>query len=192
MPANRMKAEVASTLNVIGSSSAMVSAGPRPGSTPIAVPSVVPTRHHIRFIGVSAIEKPCPSCDRTSMPLAPQQAFDQTGADVDAKELGEAEIGDDGDDKADGNVAHNIAAAEAVRDQHEHGGGGGGETERHDQDHVDDEPGGDEAECAPVDRDLSLLLRLPAAARRLDDQENGEQREARRGNGGKYRRSDLG
>src|SRR5215207_2594752 len=124
--------------------------------------------------------------------LASQQAFDQTGADVDAKELGEAEIGDDGHHKADGRVAQNIAAAEAVRDQHEHGGGGGGETERHDQDHVDDEPGGDEAECAPVDRDLSLLLRLPAAARSLDDQKNGEQREARRGNGGKYRRSDLG
>ena len=58
MPANRMKAAVGSTLKVIGSSSAMVSAGPRPGSTPIAVPSVVPTRHHIRLIGVSATAKP--------------------------------------------------------------------------------------------------------------------------------------
>ena len=36
----------------------MVSAGPRPGSTPMAVPSVVPTRHHKRLVGVKATAKP--------------------------------------------------------------------------------------------------------------------------------------
>lgn len=34
---------------VIGSSSAMVSAGPMPGSTPTAVPTNTPTKHHIRL-----------------------------------------------------------------------------------------------------------------------------------------------
>src|SRR5262245_58316602 len=70
MPAKRMNAAVGSTLKVIGKSSAMVSAGPRPGRTPIAVPSVVPTRHHTRFIGVSATEKPLRSCEKASTATA--------------------------------------------------------------------------------------------------------------------------
>jgi len=49
-----MSAPLASTLVVIGSSSATVTAGPTPGSTPTAVPSMQPTRHHIRFCMVSA------------------------------------------------------------------------------------------------------------------------------------------
>ena len=45
MPANRMNAPTGSLkLNVIGSSSAIVSAGPMPGSTPTSVPSVTPAR----------------------------------------------------------------------------------------------------------------------------------------------------
>jgi hypothetical protein len=36
----------------------MVSAGPTPGSTPIAVPSVTPRKPHIRFFNVSATAKP--------------------------------------------------------------------------------------------------------------------------------------
>src|SRR6476619_2143443 len=101
MPANRMKAAVGSTLKVIGSSSAIVSAGPNPGRTPIAVPSVVPTRHHIRFTGVSATAKPLASCASVSMPAsapeprpdrgdtALEQLLDQPGADVPAQRLGE-------------------------------------------------------------------------------------------------------
>ena len=49
MPANMISAPVGSTFAVAGSSSAMVSAGPTPGSTPMAVPSVTPTKPHIRF-----------------------------------------------------------------------------------------------------------------------------------------------
>ncbi len=36
----------------------MVNAGPTPGSTPMAVPSVTPTNPHIRFLIVSATAKP--------------------------------------------------------------------------------------------------------------------------------------
>src|SRR6185369_12273105 len=96
MPAKRMKAAVGSTLKVIGSSSAMVSAGPSPGRTPIAVPSVVPTRHHIRLVGVSAIAKPLRSCENASMSGVspdPQHALDrvldQPCADIDAEGPGE-------------------------------------------------------------------------------------------------------
>src|SRR5262252_4180073 len=107
MPANRMKAEVGSTLKVIGRRSAMVSAGPSPGSTPIAVPSVVPTRHHNRFVGVSATAKPLRSCENASMSAALHadhlfdRALEPAGADIDAERRGEAEIGDEGESRAD-------------------------------------------------------------------------------------------
>src|SRR5215210_9567881 len=107
MPANRIKAAVGSTLKVIGSSSAMVRAGPRPGSTPIAVPSVVPTRHHIRLTGVSATAKPPSSCAKASISAArhAEQAFqrilDETSADIDPKRLGKTGIGDERESGAD-------------------------------------------------------------------------------------------
>src|SRR5882724_11154846 len=122
MPANRMKAEVGSTLKVIGSSSAMVSAGPRPGSTPMAVPSVVPTRHHIRLTGVSATAKPFISCEKASISgalfrLRADDALDgvlhQARADIDAERLGKAEIGDEREGRADSGVAQNLPRAEA-------------------------------------------------------------------------------
>src|SRR5262245_61465437 len=112
MPANRMKAEVGSTLNVIGRRSAMVSAGPSPGSTPMAVPNVVPTRHQSRFCGVSATAKPFASWERTSMSaprLEPEQAvervFENAGADIDAERLGKAEIGDQRKRRTDASIA---------------------------------------------------------------------------------------
>src|SRR5712691_5477380 len=122
MPANRMKAAVGSTLKVIGSSSAMVSAGPRPGRTPMAVPSVVPTRHHSRFIGVSATAKPLSSCENASMSAALRsdhafdhafdRVLDQAGTDIDAQRLGEAEIGDEREGRADQGIAQDRLRSE--------------------------------------------------------------------------------
>src|SRR3954462_10812172 len=112
MPANRMKAAVGSTLKVMGKSSAFVSAGPSPGRTPIAVPSVVPTRHHMRLIGVRATAKPLRSCEKASMsaPLGAYPSFDrvldQPGSDIDAERLGEADIGNEGESGADQGIAH--------------------------------------------------------------------------------------
>src|SRR5262245_62428930 len=130
MPAKRIKAEVGSTLKVIGSRSAMVSAGPSPGSTPIAVPSVVPTRHHSRFIGVSATAKPLRSCENASMsaalPLDAEDALDRilddARADIDAERLGEAEISHEGEGRADQAVAHDRLGAETARhaDEQDH------------------------------------------------------------------------
>ena len=45
----------------------MVSAGPTPGSTPTAVPSVTPTKPHMRFVSVSATENPSSSAFSASM-----------------------------------------------------------------------------------------------------------------------------
>src|SRR5262245_1985517 len=128
MPANRMKAAVGSTLNVIGRSSAMVSAGPSPGRTPIAVPSVVPTRHHMRYCGVRATAKPFINWESASISSS-QQVFDEAGADVDAQRLREAEVGNQRQNEADRRVAKHTSASEPVRDQHEHDRGCGGEAE---------------------------------------------------------------
>ena len=52
MPANRMNAPAGSSkLNVIGSSSAIVSAGPIPGSTPISVPERHADRRQQQVLG---------------------------------------------------------------------------------------------------------------------------------------------
>src|SRR3954465_5374027 len=53
-----MKAPVALTLKVIGNRSAMVSAGPIPGSTPTAVPRKQPSSAQPRLASVSAPAKP--------------------------------------------------------------------------------------------------------------------------------------
>src|SRR5688572_12624 len=101
----------------------MVSAGPRPGSTPMAVPSVVPSRHHKRLTGEKATEKPWASWLSVSMASAPEPAcdgrdraigeiFDEAGADIDAERLGEAEIRRQRKDQAHAQVAQRAAAAE--------------------------------------------------------------------------------
>jgi hypothetical protein len=53
-----MKALVGSRLKVIGSSTATVIAGPIPGRTPTAVPSVVPANAHARCGRVRALANP--------------------------------------------------------------------------------------------------------------------------------------
>ncbi len=53
-----MSEPAGSSLKVIGSSSATVSAGPMPGSTPTAVPSSTPISANSRFIGCSATVRP--------------------------------------------------------------------------------------------------------------------------------------
>ena len=58
MPANMMNALVGSSVNVAGSNSATVKAGPMPGSTPTAVPSVTPANAHARCGNVSALANP--------------------------------------------------------------------------------------------------------------------------------------
>src|SRR6266567_9387287 len=159
MPAKRMNAAVGSTLKVIGKSSAMVSAGPRPGRTPIAVPSVVPTRHHKRFIGVSATAKPLRSWEKASMSTALHadhpfdRALEQAGTDIDAERRGEAEIGDEGESRANQGVAHDRFGAEAARHADEQDDRSDGESRRADQDDVEHQPGSDPEERCSVRRD---------------------------------------
>jgi hypothetical protein len=67
MPASMIIAAAGFIRKVSGRSIAMVAGGPRPGITPITVPSTTPTKHQSRFIGCSATEKPCISPERISI-----------------------------------------------------------------------------------------------------------------------------
>src|SRR6185437_8561452 len=58
MPASMMSAPTGGRPNVIGSSIAMVASGPTPGSTPISVPTIAPTRQRPILVGWAATEKP--------------------------------------------------------------------------------------------------------------------------------------
>src|SRR5258708_3399565 len=51
MPASMISAPTGGRAKVIGSSIAMVASGPIPGSTPISVPTIAPTKHRKMFIG---------------------------------------------------------------------------------------------------------------------------------------------
>ncbi len=62
-----MKAAVGSKFRVIGSSSAIVTAGPMPGSTPTSVPRVTPSAAKSRYSGRSAVPKPPSRLPRTSI-----------------------------------------------------------------------------------------------------------------------------
>ena len=67
---------------VIGSSMAMVATGPRPGSTPTAVPSSTPMKQYSRLNGLSAVAKPSPRSVNSSM--VETSYWDSAGAAVDA------------------------------------------------------------------------------------------------------------
>src|SRR5947209_9343198 len=142
-----MKAAVGSTLKVIGSSSAIVSAGPSPGSTPMAVPSVVPTRHHIRLAGVSATAKPFINWAKASISAAchaeeaVQEILHQAGADIDAERLGKPEIGNECEGAADQRITRDPFGAEAARNADKHNDGGEGESRHTDQQHIENKPG---------------------------------------------------
>src|SRR6266508_6749188 len=173
-----MNAAVGSTLKVIGSRSAMVSAGPSPGSTPIAVPSVVPTRHHIRLTGVSAMAKPSRSCEKASMSRtlpdaedALDRVLDQTGPDVDAERLRKAEIGHQCEGCSDRGIAHDRLRPEAARHADEQKDGGDRETGAADEQHIENEAGGDPQQGGTIGRGLALFLRTPAAGQRGEQQE---------------------
>ena len=52
---------------VIGNNMAMVAVGPRPGSTPIAVPRKTPIRQNNRLLIVKAVSRPIERLARSSM-----------------------------------------------------------------------------------------------------------------------------
>src|SRR6476661_1039569 len=94
MPANRISAPVGSRVNVIGSSSATVSAGPMPGSTPTRVPRVTPISARNRLVGVNASLNPVISWEKESISEPPD-----AGRQGDADQHIEEQEHDRGDDE---------------------------------------------------------------------------------------------
>src|SRR5688572_4663509 len=71
MPPNMMNALIGSSEKVTGRSTATVSAGPMPGNTPTAVPSVTPTNAQSRCVSVSALANPSRRDWRVSVKVRP-------------------------------------------------------------------------------------------------------------------------
>src|SRR5690349_24781139 len=102
MPASMIIAPVGSSLKVSGSSIAMVAEGPRPGSTPMMVPSTTPTTHIMSAVGVSATWKPCINPARRSIAVLEPDARGQRDLEREvehqveehrAAEIGERRVG---------------------------------------------------------------------------------------------------
>ena len=72
MPASMISAPTGATLNVSGSSIAMVASGPMPGSTPISVPTSTPMKQYIRFCSENATPKPKTRLLKRSRSMADQ------------------------------------------------------------------------------------------------------------------------
>src|SRR6187402_1788686 len=90
MPPNMMKALVGSSPNVTGRRSATVSAGPMPGSTPTAVPSVTPANAQARWGQVSALANPARRSSIVSTGLEP--ARQQPGGQRQLQDAGEQDV----------------------------------------------------------------------------------------------------
>src|SRR5215467_452698 len=90
MPASMMMPPAGSILNVSGSSSAMVAAGPNPGMIPTTVPRRQPTKHQNTLLGCSATANPCRRPEATSI-SEPERASRQRHAQRDREDEMEGE-----------------------------------------------------------------------------------------------------
>src|SRR5690606_26669660 len=120
MPANMMNAAVGAIFTVTGNNSAMVSAGPMPGSTPMAVPSIDPRKAHMRLRGCNATPKPA---SRESSACMSDSRQGERAAQRDA-ELGEPGPAPQAQQQADDAVQHEAPRTEGMGHQREgeHGG----------------------------------------------------------------------
>src|SRR5262245_31236875 len=115
MPANMISEPAGSSLKVTGSSRATVSAGPMPGRTPTAVPSITPINANNRLVGCSAMLSPCPSAASASIS---EQPLDRPHRQRQGQELGEHQIDHQRQHESDRKIGKDGAAAERC------GGGG--------------------------------------------------------------------
>ena len=121
MPAKKIIDAVGSTCDVMGSSMATVTAGPRPGSTPMPVPMTQPRKAHSRLTGVPAVAKPPSSWFHRSIMAGPpsQPAAGRQARQVDGQQLaehpehrrGDGHTGEQVDDAALGAAATALPSA---------------------------------------------------------------------------------
>src|SRR6187397_2913895 len=108
-----MNALTGSRVNVTGSRTATVIAGPIPGRTPTAVPSVTPANAQRSWVTVSAWLKPSASARSVSCTLEPMSK--QSGWEWELQNTCEQEICPDGDHDRDSCIACRMASVEGAR-----------------------------------------------------------------------------
>src|ERR1700709_183358 len=112
MPANMMKAPVGSLkLNVIGSSSAIVSAGPIPGSAPTNVPSSTRMAANARFSGERTVPNPSIRSEMTASVVTSEDRRN-SGRQGDAEVLREGREEAEPEHQPGEHVAHQRMRAE--------------------------------------------------------------------------------
>src|SRR3954465_15178687 len=117
MPANMMKAPVGSSkLNVIGSSSAIVSAGPIPGSTPTNVPSSTPMAANARFSGERTVPNPSIRSEMTAS-VATSEDRCYPGRQGRAQVLGEGRVEPEAEHQPGEHVPDQRSRAEDARER---------------------------------------------------------------------------
>src|SRR3712207_9387285 len=104
MPANMMIEPAGSSLKVMGRSSATVSAGPMPGSTPTAVPRSTPMSATSKFIGWTATASPCARETKVSMVPPSDKTPERTDGQGQGEKLSETQLGRDSEHEADQKV----------------------------------------------------------------------------------------
>ncbi len=115
-----MNAPVGSSkLKVIGSSSAIVSAGPIPGSTPTNVPSSTPMAANARFSGVRTVPNPSIRSLRTASVVTSEDRR-QPGRQRHAQVLRERREEPEAEHEPREHVAHQRLRAEHARERDEH------------------------------------------------------------------------
>src|SRR3712207_1262831 len=92
MPASMIRPVTGSSESVSGSRTATPVVDPRPGRTPMTVPTNTPTKHHSRFSRLSAVENP-----RTRLSITSASDADQAGGQRNAQEADEDAV--DGRDR---------------------------------------------------------------------------------------------
>src|SRR5918993_2229432 len=187
MPANMMIEPAGSSLNVIGSSRATVSAGPMPGSTPTAVPRRTPMRANIKFAGWMATARP-PAREVKASMAASEQAFERPCRQGQGQELGEENVDDEGDHSTDDEIGDESPAPEGR-------GCRGKEQSRADHEAAPELDQRDQAGQRPENQDDRLPVQAVTGGKVTtqgsDGIADGEQREASRDDDGHHLRAQI-
>src|SRR4051812_17564388 len=200
MPPNMMNAAVGSSWAVTGRSSATVRAGPMPGKTPMAVPTVTPSADQNRFIGVSATPKPWPSAASVSMVRASLFGFVVGGGqqflDRRADGQGQAQAivedceGEAGERQADQHGDDEATLREGKRGRGEQERGRDDPAQALDQKHLQQQPGRDQRHGPPIELEAAFMRDMAEECLPEYGDPNGE--EAKGDQGWKKARPDGG
>src|SRR5688500_18145232 len=176
-----MNALSGSSVKVTGSSNATVKAGPMPGRTPTAVPSVTPANAHNRCGTVSAVRKPSARACSVSMRLyrvcvicaicGLYPARQYTGRERNLQHARKHQIGADREKDGGDRVTHGMTCIEGAGGEPEEDDGRDYEARRLDQDDTQRNGQCDDCDCLAVD---ALVCRTRRAGRGEDEGDNGE------------------